>query len=114
MVRERNAASATLVVAVITLSQWPVVDSSPLQLTIFLYGGVLVAALGIFEWIRAIRVVGSVWVLFVLRWVYEPLRRVSVGRFRGQTVYGWLEAIIVPYQPEFASWGTSSGVIVSL
>lgn len=63
MVRERNAASAALVVAVITLSQWPVVDSSPLQFTIFLYGGVLVAALGIFEWVRAIRVVGSVWVL---------------------------------------------------
>ena len=63
MVRERNAANAALVVAVITLSQWPVADSSPLQLTIFLYGGVLVAALSIFEWIRAIRVVGSVWVL---------------------------------------------------
>ena len=54
MVRERNAASAALVVAVITLSQWPVVDSSPLQLT------------------------------------------------------------TVPYQPGFASWGTSSGVINSL
>jgi hypothetical protein len=35
MVRERNATSAALVVAVITLSQWPVVNSSPLQLTIF-------------------------------------------------------------------------------
>jgi hypothetical protein len=53
MVRERNAANAALVVAVITLSQWPVVDSSPLQLTIFLYGGVLVTALGIFERVRA-------------------------------------------------------------
>jgi len=29
-------------------------------------------------------------------------------------VYGWLEAITVPYQPGFASWGTSSGVINSL
>lgn len=77
MVRERNAANAALVVAVITLSQWPVVDSSPLQLTIFLYGGVLVTALGIFERVRASRVVGSVWVLFVLRRVYESLRRVS-------------------------------------
>mgnify|MGYP006297924229 CR=1 FL=1 len=114
MVRERNAASAALVVAVITLSQWPVVDSSPLQFTIFLYGGVLVTALGIFERVRASRVVGSVWVLFVLWRVYEPLRRVSVGRFRGQAVYGWLEAITVPYQPKFTSWGTSSGVIDSL
>jgi hypothetical protein len=45
MVRERNAASAALVVAVTGLSQWPVVDSSPRQL-IFLYGGVLVTAVG--------------------------------------------------------------------
>ena len=114
MVRERNAASAALVVAVITLSQWPVADSSPLQLTIFLYGGVLVAALSIFEWIRASRAWDQFGYYSSFEGVYETLRRVSVGRFRGQTVYGWLEAIIVPYQPEFASWGTSSGVIVSL
>ena len=114
MVLERKAASAAIVVAVIGLSQWPVVDSSPLQLTIFLYGGVLVTALGIFEWARASRVVGSVWVLFVLREVYETLRRVSGGRSRGQVVHGWLEAIVVLYQPGFASWGTPSGVIDSL
>jgi hypothetical protein len=46
MVLDRKTVLVGLVVAVVVLSQWPVIDRSLLQLTIFLCGGILVMALG--------------------------------------------------------------------
>ncbi|MFC7174451.1 hypothetical protein ACFQL0_16020 [Haloplanus litoreus] len=52
MVLDRKTASAALALVVIVLSQWPVVDSSPFRLAIFLCGGVLVTVLDISAWLR--------------------------------------------------------------
>lgn len=57
MARDRKTAITGLVLAVIALSQWPVIDSSTLQLAILLRGGVLVVALGLSERVRASRFV---------------------------------------------------------
>ena len=96
--------------AVVVLSQWPVTDSSPLQLAIFLCGSILVVALGLSEQARASRfVIGVVGVLFVVQGVYEVLSRTSwIGLVIG-LLYGGLGATVVLYQSGVAPWGTPGG-----
>ena len=92
MVRDQKTAVAGLAMAVVVLSQWPVTDSSPLQLAIFLCGGILVVALGLSKRARASRLVmGAIGVLFVVQGVYEALSRTSwIGLVVG-VVYGGSE-----------------------
>jgi hypothetical protein len=74
MVLDRETAVAGLAMAVVVLSQWPVMDSSPLQLAIVLCGGILVVAVGLSERARASRfVMRAVGVLFVVQGMYEVL-----------------------------------------
>ena len=110
MVLDRKTAVAGLSMAVVVLSQWPVIDLSPLQLTIFLCGGVLVVALGLSEQARASRLVlGVVGVLFVAQGMYEVLSRTSwIGLVIG-LLYGGLGATVVFYQSGGAPWGTPGG-----
>ena len=110
MVRNQKTAVAGLVMAVVVLSQWPVTDSSPLQLAIFCCGGILVVALGLSERARASRLVtGVVGILFVVQGVYEVLSRTSwIGLVIG-LLYGGLGATVVLYQSGVAPWGTPGG-----
>ena len=112
MVLDRKTAVAGLAMAVVVLSQWPVIDQSPLQLAIFLCGGVLVVALGLSEQARASRLVlGVVGVLFVAQGMYEVLSRTSwIGLVIG-LLYGGLGATVVLYQSGVAPWGTPGGTI---
>jgi peptidoglycan/LPS O-acetylase OafA/YrhL len=112
MILDRKTASAALALVVIVLSQWPVVDSPPFQLAIFLCGGVLVAVLGVSERARASRlVVGAVGMLFVLQGAYEIIRGRSWIGFAVGVLYGGLGALVVIYQSGFAPWGTPRGAI---
>ena len=112
MVLDRKTAVAGLAMAVVVLSQWPVIDQSPLQLAIFLCGGVLVVTLGLSERTGASRlVVGVVGVLFVVQGVYEVLSRTSwIGLVIG-LLFGGLGATVVLYQSGVAPWGTPRGTI---
>jgi hypothetical protein len=110
MVRDQKTAVTGLVMAVVVLSQWPLMDRSPLQLAIFCCGGILVVALGLSERARASRLVmDMVGILFVVQGVYEVLSRTSwIGPVIG-LLYGGLGATVVLYQSGVAPWGTPGG-----
>jgi len=110
MVRDQKTAVAGLVLAVVVLSQWPVIDQSPIQLAIFCCGGILVVALGLSERARASRLVmGVVGVLFVVQGVYEVLSRTSwIGLVIG-LLYGGFGSAVVLNQSGLAPWGTPGG-----
>jgi hypothetical protein len=110
MVRDQKTAVAGLVMAVVVLSQWPVMDSSPLQPAIFCCGGILVVSLGLSERARASRLVtGVVGILFVAQGVYEALSRTSWIDLVIRLLYGGLGATVVLYQSGVAPWGTPGG-----
>ena len=106
MVLDRKTAVAGLVLAVLSLSPWPVIDSSPLQSGISLGGGVFVV-IGLSERTRFSRLVmGLVRVLFVVQGVYEGLSRASWVDLAVGLLYGDGSD---RYQSGFAPWGIPGG-----
>jgi hypothetical protein len=110
MVRDRKTPVAGLAMAVVVLSQWPLMDRSPLRLAIFCCGGVLVVALGLSERARASRyVVGVGGVPFVVQGVYGVLSRTSWTGLVIGLLYGGLGTTVARYQSGIAPWGTPGG-----